>query len=104
MKKALKSAKSYTITAHRIIPLSAKLKNDVSSDTYAFYYRCIRTLLKRTMRILNTLPWSEQKAVIVQSCKSLYPYAPYRTKFSMNFPHLSASLTKALSYFKHKKE
>lgn len=75
-----------------------------TNETYAFYYRCIRTLLKRIMRILNNLPWSDEKADIIQSIKPLYTYAPYRTKFSMNFPHFSAFATKALSYLKSKKD
>ena len=56
MNKLLKSAKSYAITANQIVPLSENVKKYVSNETYAFYYRCIRTLLKRIMRILNTLP------------------------------------------------
>lgn len=104
MNKLLKSAKSYAITANQIIPLSENVKKYVSNETYTFYYRCIRTLLKRIMRILNTLPWSEDKADIIQSIKPLYAYAPYRTKFSMNFPHLSAFLTNALKHLKSKKD
>lgn len=104
MNKLLKSAKSYAITANQIAPLSENLKKYVSNETYAFYYRCIRTLLKRIMRILNTLPWSEDKADIIQSIKPLYAYAPYHTKFSMNFPHLSAFLTNTLKHLKFKKD
>ncbi|TLE01769.1 glycosyltransferase [Helicobacter japonicus] len=104
MNKLLKSAKSYAITANQIVPLSENVKKYVSNETYAFYYRCIRTLLKRIMRILNTLPWSEDKADIIQSIKPLYAYAPYHTKFSMNFPHLSAFLTNTLKHLKFKKD
>ena len=71
MNKLLKSAKSYAITANQIVPLSENVKKYVSNETYAFYYRCIRTLLKRIMRILNTLPWSEDKADIIQSINPL---------------------------------
>ena len=104
MNKLLKSAKSYAITAHRIVTFSVNVLNSVWVEYYACYYRCIRTLLIRIMRILNNLPWSDEKADIIQSIKPLYAYAPYRTKFSMNFPHFSAFATKALSYLKSKKD
>lgn len=81
--KNIKHIKSYLIVIEEIYKLAQTNPFNVSNEVICFYFRCIRTLLKRISRLLRQIPYSHEKASILQEIKPYIPYASFRIKLSL---------------------
>ncbi len=81
--KTIKSIQSYFITLQEIYKLTQTNPFNVSNEVICFYFRCIRTLLKRISRLLRQIPYSQKKVSILQEIKPYIPYASFKIKLSL---------------------
>ena len=81
--KNIKHIKSYLIVIEEIYKLAQTNPFNVSNEMICFYFRCIRTLLKRISRLLRQIPYSQKKVSILQEIKPYIPYASFKIKLSL---------------------
>lgn len=103
-KKMLKNLQANVVVAQEIPSLASRMESIVSPQTHNFYFRCLATILKRTIRILNALPikdsqdtdkntlYKEQSRLA--TIKTLYPYMFFKTRVLWHFVRLKLALTR----------